>query len=182
MGKYKEVLILKEKRIMVIGHSGSGKSTLARKLGRKYKCKVLHLDCVHWLPGWNERDKSEEKAIVSGFLDKNKSWVIDGNYRKLCYERRLCEATNIIYMAFPRRICLYRIIKRYFKNRGRTRKSMTAGCEEKIDLEFIWWVLYEGRNKKHRQNYKKVCRKYADKVVVLKKPSDVKRFCRALKI
>ena len=59
---------------------------------------------------------------------------------------------------------------------------MTAGCEEKIDLEFIWWVLYEGRNKKHRQNYKKVCRKYADKVVILKKPSDVKRFCRALKI
>ncbi len=167
---------------MVIGHSGSGKSVLAGKLGRKYKCKVLYLDCVHWLPGWKERDKKEEEDIISGFLDKNNSWVIDGNYVKKCYERRLSEATNIIYLLFPRRICLYRIIKRYFKNRGKTRKSMAAGCEEKIDMEFIWWVLYKGRDKKHRQNYKKVCRKYPEKVIVLKKPSDVKRFCRALKI
>lgn len=173
---------MEEKRIMVIGYSGSGKSTLAIKLGRKYKCKVLHLDCVHWLPGWKERDKNEEEAIITDFLNKNHNWVIDGNYRKRCYNRRLNEATDIIYMAFGRSICLYRVIKRYFKNQGKSRKSMTDGCEEKIDLEFIWWVLYEGRSKKHQDNYKKVCKKYQDKVTVLRNPEDVKRFCKTLGI
>ncbi len=94
------------KRIAIIGYSGSGKSTLAQRLGRKYRCKVLHLDCVHWLPGWKERDNSEEKAIIADFLNKNKNWVIDGNYSKNHYWRRLDKATDIIYMAFGRGICL----------------------------------------------------------------------------
>lgn len=181
MARYKGAVKLEEKRIAIIGYSGSGKSTLAQKLGRIYNCKVLHLDCVHWLPGWKERDDSEEKAIVAEFLNKNKNWVIDGNYKKKCYGRRLNEATDIIYMAFGRGICLSRVIKRYLKNRGRSRKSMTAGCEEKIDLEFIWWVLYEGRNKEHQNNYKKVCKKYPEKVTILRNPGDVKRFINKTK-
>lgn len=169
-----------EKRIAIIGYSGSGKSTLARKLGRMYKCKVLHLDCVHWLPGWKERDKTEEKAIIASFLDHNKNWVIDGNYKKSCYGRRLNEATDIIFMDFGRGICLMRVIKRYLENRGRTRKSMTAGCEEKIDLDFIWWVLYKGRDKEHQDNFKAVCKKYQNKITILRNPKDVKRFTSRL--
>lgn len=33
-------------------------------------------------------------------MDRNASWVIDGNYRKLEYERRLQEADRIIFMDF----------------------------------------------------------------------------------
>ncbi len=171
-----ETVELEEKRIVIIGHSGSGKSTFARRLGRIYRCKVLHLDCVHWLPGWKERDRSKEKSIVKSFLDKNKNWVIDGNYRKICYGRRLNEATDIIFMDFGRSICLIRIIKRYLENRGKTRKSMAKGCEEKIDLEFIWWILYEGRDKKHRNNYKAVCKKYPEKITILRNNRDITKF------
>jgi len=171
-----EIVELEEKRIVIIGNSGSGKSTLAQRLGRMYRCKVLHIDCVHWLPGWKERDKRGEKAIVASFLNQNKNWVIDGNYREICYGRRLNEATDIIYMSFNRGICLIRVIKRYMENRGKTRKSMTAGCEEKIGLEFIWWVLYKGRDKKHQNNYKAVCKKYPEKITILRNPRDVKRF------
>lgn len=44
----------------VIGYSGCGKSTLARFLGEKHHTEVLHLDCVHWLPEWQERRHEEE--------------------------------------------------------------------------------------------------------------------------
>lgn len=46
-------------RIAVIGYSGSGKSTLAARLGAAYGVPVLHLDSVHWLPGWVERPREE---------------------------------------------------------------------------------------------------------------------------
>ena len=61
-------------RIAVIGYSGSGKSTLAARLGAAYGVPVLHLDSVHWLPGWVERPREEEKALVRAFLDQNASW------------------------------------------------------------------------------------------------------------
>ena len=79
-------------RIAIIGYSGSGKSTLAAQLGQAYGVPVLHLDSVHWLPGWVERAREEEKALVRAFLDRNKSWVIDGNYSALYYEERLEKA------------------------------------------------------------------------------------------
>lgn len=165
-----------EKRIAIIGYSGSGKSTLARQLGKKYQCEVLHLDCVHHLPGWKERDAAEKKKIVSEFMDAHDSWVIDGNYKSTCYGRRMAEASQIIFLDFPAYICLYRVIKRYFAYRGKSRESMAEGCKEKIDIEFLWWVLHEGRDKLRKRQYQKVCKKYVEKVVVLQNPKAVKRF------
>ena len=78
-------------KIVVNGYSGSGKSTLARRLGKLYQIPVLHLDTVHWLPGWEEKAEEQERSEVRAFMDRNASWVIDGNYRKLEYERRLQE-------------------------------------------------------------------------------------------
>ena len=76
-------------KIAILGTSGSGKSTLAKRLGERYGLPVLHMDTVHFLPGWVERPFAEEEAIVRQFLDENAGgWVIDGNYTKTCYARR----------------------------------------------------------------------------------------------
>ena len=86
-------------KIAILGTSGSGKSTLAKRLGERYGLPVLHMDTVHFLPGWVERPFAEEEAIVRQFLDENAGgWVIDGNYTKTCYARRLKEADKIIVM------------------------------------------------------------------------------------
>ena len=69
-------------KIVVNGYSGSGKSTLARRLGKLYQIPVLHLDTVHWLPGWEEKEEEQERSEVRAFMDRNASWVIDGDYRK----------------------------------------------------------------------------------------------------
>ena len=42
-------------KIAILGTSGSGKSTLAKRLGERYGLPVLHMDTVHFLPGWVEQ-------------------------------------------------------------------------------------------------------------------------------
>ena len=155
-------------KIALIGYSGSGKSTLAQKLGQKYGAEVLHIDTVHWLPGWQERPREEKETIMRDFLDAHDAWVIDGNYKKLFFDRRMEEADLIIFMAFNRFSCLRRVIRRYRTYKGKTRASMTDGCDEKLDREFLLWVLRDGRTKKHKQVYRGVVEKYRDKTVVIR--------------
>ena len=155
-------------KISVIGYSGSGKSTLARDLSLHYGISALHLDTVHWLPFWRERDRLDEINIVTDFLNANSSWVIDGNYSKVCFERRLEESDEIVFMSFNRFASLHRVIRRYRQFRGESRYSMTEGCEEKLDFDFIKWVLHKGRSKKYREMYKRVLRTYSHKITVIK--------------
>ncbi len=165
-------------KIAVIGYSGSGKSTLARKLGEKYGVDVLHLDAVHWLPGWQMRTREQKNAIVGKFMDTHDGWVIDGTYSKQHFDRRMSEADQIIFMNFNRFACLRRVIKRYRTYRGRTREDMGEGCNEKIDFDFVLWVLFKGRTRQVRERYRQVIKNYGDKVVVIKNQRQIDRFER----
>ena len=133
-------------KIAVMGYSGAGKSTLAKKLGRLYDCPVLYLDRIQFEPGWKERDREEAKRMAEAFLDENQDtgWIIDGNYAKFCQERRLEEADLIVFMDYTRRICLWQAVKRYLEYRDKTRESMAEGCREKIDWDFVKWILRDG--------------------------------------
>ncbi|MBQ9080156.1 MAG: DNA topology modulation protein [Clostridia bacterium] len=163
-------------KIAIIGYSGSGKSTLARKLGQKYGVDVLHLDAVHWLPGWKERSREEKNIIVGEFLDTHSAWVIDGNYSKQHFERRMAEADQIIFMSFNRFACLWRVIKRYRTYKGKTREDMGAGCNEKVDRAFVKWVLHDGRTKKAKSKYHDVMEHYGDKVIIIKNQRQLDSF------
>ena len=57
-------------RIAIIGYSGAGKSTLARALGERYACPVLHLDALHFLPGWSEATGTLCPSCCPGFRRK----------------------------------------------------------------------------------------------------------------
>ncbi|HHT20414.1 MAG TPA: DNA topology modulation protein FlaR [Tissierellia bacterium] len=153
-------------KIAVTGFSGSGKSTLARTIGQKLNIPVLHLDRVHWLPGWVENEPDQARQQVARFMDQP-AWVIDGNYSRYHYEERMEQADLIVFLNFNRWQCLYRVIKRYLRYRNRTRSDMTQGCNEKIDPEFIRWILWEGRTKRFLDRRDRLIRRYEDKVVVL---------------
>ncbi len=45
---------------------------------------------------------------------------------------------------------------------------MAEGCEEKFDLEFVWWILHRGRTRQKRAHNRALQRAYADKLVVLR--------------
>ena len=138
-------------KIAIIGYSGSGKSTLAKKLSEIYNCPLLYLDTIQFEANWKIRDIDEGRLMVGEFL-KNDSWIIDGNYREFLQEKCLQDADKIIFMNFPRRICFPQAFKRYLHYKNKTRESMADGCNEKFDLEFIKWLLFEGRKKKHKKS------------------------------
>lgn len=155
-------------KIAIIGFSGSGKSTLAHAISKKHSLPLLHLDRAHWLPNWVERDKGEREEIVKDFLDANSSWVIDGNYAKVFYERRLCEADTIIIMRFGALACLFRAIKRKKEFKGKSRPSMTEGCDERINKEFFWWLVHGSRTRDKKHAFDEVAKKYKNKTIIIK--------------
>lgn len=167
-------------KIAVMGYSGAGKSTLAKELGTLYGCPVLHLDRVQFMPGWEERDRDEARAMVADFTEQD-SWIIDGNYRGFYQDRRLREADRIIYLNFSRLTCLRQAIGRYRTWRGRSRGDMADGCTEKLDAEFVWWILWKGRTRDRRKSHQALCRQYAEKTVILKSRREVERYLTGLR-
>lgn len=169
-------------KISVLGFSGSGKSTLAGALGRRYGVPVLHLDRVQFAPGWVERPLDAKVADVQRFLDGHGDggWVIDGNYAALLQERRLEESDRTVILAFGRWTCLRRVLARYLRYHGRSRESMAEGCDEKIDLEFIWWVLHAGRSRSHREALRAIRDRWPDRTVIIRNQRQLDAFYRSM--
>lgn len=165
-------------KIAIMGYSGSGKSTLAGKLGKIYGADVLHFDTVHFLPEWEVRSSEEKERITEEFMNTHGAWVMDGNYSKLFYERRLDEADVIILLLFNRFSCLYRAAKRYRKYRNTSRPDMAAGCNEKLDWEFIRWILHDGRTKESRARYRSVAEQYPQKVVIIRNQKELDAYLK----
>ena len=151
-------------KIVIIGYSGSGKSTLAKTLGAHYNIAVLHLDSVNFLSGWKVRDEKESNEIVNKFIEENESWIIDGNYHKIA-SYRFELADKIIFLNYNRFFCLNSVIKRYKENIGKTRSDMAAGCEEKLDLKFLYWVFIKGRSKTRRDRFKNILNNHKNAIV-----------------
>ena len=162
-------------KIAIIGYSGSGKSTLARSLSEKYQIPVLHFDRVQFRPGWEIRPQASKEIMTKTFLDLHTDWVIDGNYSKLSFERRMEEADVIVLMLLNKLSCLYRVTRRYLKYKNCTRPDMADGCREKLDWEFVKWILRDGRTKESKARYQGVMTRYPQKVIVVKNQRQLNR-------
>lgn len=160
-------------KIAVVGFSGSGKSTLAQRLGKLTGAPVLHLDTVQFLPDWEVRPLEEKQAMVQDFMDSHLAWIIDGNCTKLSYERRLEEADQIWILLFNRVTRLARILRRYRQFRGKSRPDMTQGCPEKVDGEFVSWILWRGCTPEKLQHMHDIVRKYPAKSHLLENQRQV---------
>lgn len=126
-------------RIAILGCSGSGKSTLARKLGAALDLPVVHMDQHYFSPGWVEPDHDDWRTTVAALCAEDQ-WVMDGNYSKT-HDVRLPRADLIIFLDFPTWLCVWRVLKRYWTYKGRTRPDLAPGCSEKLDFQFLNYVL-----------------------------------------
>lgn len=168
------------KKIMIFGFSGGGKSTAANKLGQKLGIKPLHLDSVHWLPNWIENTRENEIKHVAEHM-KGERWIIEGNYRGVLWKERIEACDTLVFIDVNRLVCLKNVIGRYFKYRGSTRPDMGYGCNEKLDLEFIKWVIYDGRRKR-RKNIEtaELARKMGKRVYVLKNRKQINEWLNSV--
>jgi adenylate kinase family enzyme len=129
------------RKVLVIGSGGSGKSTVAARLGELLNLTVIHLDKFYWRAGWVEPEPDEWIRTVTELIDRD-SWVIDGNYSGTL-ELRLRKCDTIVFLDLPRVLCLWRIVKRFFLYRNGTRPDVAEGCREKLDFEFVSWVVWD---------------------------------------
>lgn len=123
-------------RVLIVGPCGAGKSTLARALGPRLGLPVWHIDQLNWQPGWVEGTKDQLRAKLAEIV-KGERWLIDGTYGGTL-GKRLPRADIIVYLDYPVRLCVTRLVRRIWTWRGRSRPDMPADCPERFDLAFLW--------------------------------------------
>ena len=163
-------------RILVIGSPGAGKSTLAHALAGQTGLPLHHLDRMHWLPGWVERDRDEGRAELAEVLAEER-WIIDGNYGSLL-PMRLERADTAIWLDYPTRLCLWQVLKRWWQYRGRSRPDMTEGCPERLNLEFLIYVLAFRSNWQARNA--QALDRFDGQVIRLRNPATTKAWLEGL--
>ncbi len=132
--------------MLVIGPGGAGKSVFAARLAERTGLPLLHLDALYWRPGWIEPSKEEWGATVERLV-AGERWIMDGNYGGTLAQR-LAACDTAIFLDASRWLCLWRVIKRRWMHRGRARPDMMPGCNERLSLEFLWWIwTYPSRRK-----------------------------------
>lgn len=134
-------------RILVMGISaGAGKSTVARILGEKLNYPVTYLDSLYFEPGWKEvSDEVFQQRQVDATLGA--TWVIEGNYSRTLPVREKY-ADTVVYLELPLYLCLYRVVKRRIRYHRQTRPDMGKECPEKLDWEFLKYIVTTYRRRK----------------------------------
>lgn len=123
-------------RIAVVGCIGAGKSTVARLLGQKLGIEAFHLDRYWWKPGRyrvtgpatvaaHTMEPTEfrrlEEEIVFG-----ERWIIDGDAANK--DLRLSRADTVVFLDFPRWLCIWGLLQRHLKKSYNYPDGVTARC------------------------------------------------------
>lgn len=133
-------------RISIIGGAGTGKTTLSNLLSEKYNIPVTHIDGIHHLKNWQVRDKAERDKIILDIVKKEK-WIIDGTYKDTL-KQRLEKSDLIIWLDYSTFAQIKGILKRFFKNPGKEKPEI-PGCYERLNLEFLKYVINYRKKKRH---------------------------------
>ena len=170
------------KKIIVAGVSaGVGKSTFAVKLGEGLNLPVHHLDAYHWKPGWIEAEKEEFRSVQHNIV-KGDHWIIEGNYSST-FDIRMAQADTFIYLELPLRVCVYRVLKRWLSNIGKNRPDMGAGCPEKMEWEFLKFIVttYAARKVKMRSRMRNFLEaRDGNKVILLSGKKEIAGFLKTV--
>jgi adenylate kinase family enzyme len=132
-------------RIMIVGQPGSGKSTLARALGARTGLPVVHIDHIHWQPGWVERSRAEKTRLCRE-VEMREAWIFEGGH-SATWDTRLARAEMLIWLDLPFGLRVWRILRRTLVYHGQSRPDLPEGCPEGFHRETLpfWHFLWRTR-------------------------------------
>lgn len=128
-------------RIVVVGRAGSGKSTTSISLGLALGLPVVHLDRLYWTSDWRPVGQEAFEALHDAAVATD-AWVMDGGYMSLpSFGGRVRRADVVVIAKAPLLVCMYRVVRRTFRYRGRERPGRPDGAAERFSVEFLVWIV-----------------------------------------
>jgi adenylate kinase family enzyme len=123
-------------RIVVTGSTSSGKSTLAGQLAKRFDCRFIELDALHWEPNWTEAplEVFRERVLAA---TQAAAWVVAGNYhvvRDLIWPK----AEVIIWLDYPFWTVFWQLTRRTFK-RWWTQELLWGTNRERLSVHLRLW-------------------------------------------
>jgi adenylate kinase family enzyme len=173
------------RRIAVIGCIGAGKSTVARALGTCLGIEVTHLDRLWWQAGHyritgsgtvaSRTMDAESFRRLQHDLAAGHDWIIDGGYIG-DLDTRLARADTVVFLDLPRRVCLWRLLKRH----NRRRPDYPDGVREGIG--WLWllarWVWSYPKQKRPQIEQAIIEHAHDAAIIRLRTNREVRRFLR----
>lgn len=111
---------------------------MAKELAQRFQVPAYFIDQLIWQPGWKMLPHEDLSKKITEFLARKK-WVVDGMLLRHT-PQALAAADTVVFLDFPRWLCLYSVLKRQLLSYGRSRPEMHPGCPEHFDWEFLVWI------------------------------------------
>jgi adenylate kinase family enzyme len=137
-------------RVMIVGQPGSGKSRLAQWLGQRTGLPVVHIDTIHWQPGWVERSY-DEKTRLCLEVEAREQWIFEGGH-SATWDNRIARADLLIWVDRASALRFWRVLLRTCLHRGRSRPDLPENCPELLSnlpafFRFMWTTRRSARLK-----------------------------------
>lgn len=166
-------------RVMIIGQPGSGKSTLARQLGEITGLPVVHIDKIHYKPGWIERTQDEKMKLCQDVHARN-AWIFEGGHSRSWRERAL-RCDTLVWLDLPLWFRMWRVNWRSIRYYGRTRPDMQENCPERFSWEFIRWIWDTRHSGREKMQWLVDHMPEEKRVVVLRSKKEIAAFLQRIK-
>lgn len=166
--------MLPQKRIYIVGSVGSGKTTLARQIAAKTGITAYELDNVVWErhPEGDRRQTAAEcDCMLQGILQKN-SWIIEGAHHDAWVLPVIQQSDQIIFLDLPNRIILYRIMKRFIRQKTGIEKAHYRPTFHILRRMFQWNAQFQTKG---RQQVMQNLASFSEKTLILRNKKGIKK-------